>query len=344
MNSSPSAPPLPPVTVLTGFLGSGKTTLLRRALQSPASSGVALLINELGTVSIDDRIVGEVREDTVVLSSGCVCCTVRNDLVRALCDLHLQAARAQIPPLRAVVLETTGLADPTPVVATLARHGLVRTLFRLGPVVSTVDALAAESTWRRHPEALKQVQLADRLVITKCDRSTASDIARLRELLPGTNPLARILRSDDADPLATLLAPVEHTTGRGAIHDAEGAPGDASPHDAGGGVRAFALVAERAVSFASVAAWMSAVAQTSGGRVLRMKGVLHVDDDELPVVVQSVQDVVFPVTSLPAWHRDGRHSRMVVITRGMSPLETTALRQGLTGVLGPTARVIPYGF
>jgi G3E family GTPase len=184
-----------PITVLTGFLGSGKTTLLNRLLSGPALSTALVVVNELGEIPLDHELVREAREDVLVLASGCVCCSVRGDLVRVLCEQYVAAAYGRIPPFNRVFVETTGLADPTPILATLARDPELGRGYRLASVIATVDAVLGPRTLAAHEEAGKQVALADRLVITKVDLAREDEIASIEAEVRALNPYAPLLRA-----------------------------------------------------------------------------------------------------------------------------------------------------
>ena len=209
--STPSSPESPvPVNVLTGFLGSGKTTLLRRLLRSPGLSRTVVLINEFGEIGLDHLLVESVDESIVVLQNGCICCSIRDDLKSALRGLLSRRDRSELPVFDRVVIETTGLADPGPILYTLAGEPVVRHHFRLDNVITTVDAVNALLHLSRNPEGIKQVAAADRLVITKTDLASPSQAAAVFEALRRLNASADVVDAVDADPdrlLATL--PVE---------------------------------------------------------------------------------------------------------------------------------------
>lgn len=333
-------PPTIPVTILTGFLGSGKTTLLRHVLADPNTHDTAVLVNEFGEVALDHHLVKEVRDDLVVLGAGCVCCSVRNDLMRSLCELHGKAERREIPRFARVIVETTGLADPAPIVRTVAKNGVVRALFHLSAVVTTVDACLGEQTLARQTESVAQAAVADRLVVTKIDLASAELIARLDGRLAALNPLATrtyaaqgrvgsdiLLEPAKAHP---LLGPVaEHETdGHG---HAEGAHGD--------DLHSFCETIDGALDYNAFAFWLSMMTQIYGENLLRVKGILHVTDDPLPVVVESVQHVVYPVRTLGAWPVEPRMSTVVAITRGL-PLEMVqAIQRSLRTLSGGAVRV-----
>ena len=183
-----------PMTVLTGYLGSGKTTLLKRLLADPAMSGTAVIINEFGAEGLDDALIEKTDEDTVLLPSGCVCCTVRGDLVAALAKLHKQSMWGEIPPMRRIVLETTGLADPTPIVHTLMTDESVYRIYQLDGVVTTVDAEHGLAELDRAFEPAKQIAIADRIVMTKTDLVAPAIVERLEGRVRALNRAAEILR------------------------------------------------------------------------------------------------------------------------------------------------------
>ncbi|MCW5830976.1 MAG: GTP-binding protein [Labilithrix sp.] len=331
---SPGVPPPPtvPVTILTGFLGSGKTTLLKHLLADPAARDTAVLINEFGAIALDHELVKTVREDLVVLASGCVCCSVRDDLTRALCELHVKAERGEIPRFARVVLETTGLADPTPIVGTIAKNGLLRSCFHLSAVVTTVDACLGDRTLSAQPEAVKQAAVADRLVITKADLADTPTLSRLERRLAAINPLAPRSRARRGVVHADALlgeAPA-HPIVAGAALDAQ-EHGHAHPPEEphGPDLLSFAELVEGPIDYRGFALWLSMMTQVHGEHLLRVKGILHVDDDPRPVVVQSVQHVVYPVTSLPTWPFEPRASKVVGITRGLDRAMVDAIRESL---------------
>jgi G3E family GTPase len=334
-----------PVTVLTGFLGSGKTTLLRHLLADPATHDTAVLVNEFGDVALDHHFIREVRENLIVLESGCICCSIRNDLVRALCELHVKAQRGEIPRFSRVILETTGLADPTPIVGTIAKNGLVRSCFHLASVVTAVDGCLGLRTLSREPESIKQAALADELLVTKTDVADVATIEQLERRLRELNPLAPITRAErGVAPRDVLLrrAPdhVEHL-------DAQEAERGGHPHEphadhdhahAGEAhLDAFSETIAEPLAYPKFALWLSMMTQFHGEHLLRVKGILHVTDDPLPVVVQSVQHVVYPVVSLSAWPFEPKASRLVVITRGLDPSMVAPIRTSLRALAGDEA-------
>ncbi|MBU7572090.1 MAG: CobW family GTP-binding protein [Hydrogenophaga sp.] len=308
-----------PVTVLTGFLGSGKTTLLNRLLRAPGMHGTAVVINEFGAVGLDHDLVDHTEENMVLLANGCICCTIRGDLVEAFERLAATPA-AQRGELRHVVLETTGLADPAPILHTLMGDPRLHGTWRLAGVACTVDACHGMATLDQHPEAVKQAAVADRLLLTKTDLQPVPEalMQRLRDI----NPLAEI-RTDAGGALSALQAllvrPAPAFTalpdaGRSDFFPAS-AP-DASRHD--DRIRSHVIVREQPLSREGFFAWLDMIAKMRGDDLLRVKGIVHLDDDpEHPLVIHGVQHLFHPPETLPRWPSDDRRTRIVFITRGI---------------------------
>ncbi len=336
-----------PVNILTGFLGSGKTTLLNRLLRDPAFAHCAVLINEFGEVGIDHHLVESVEGDVVLLQSGCICCTIRGDLAAAIKKLHDQRERGAIPPFTRLLIETTGLADPTPVLATVMHDPVLRHHFRPGNVIATVDAVHAAVQLERHPESRKQIALADRLVLTKTDLSTAGAVARLTGELSRVNPAAPIVVADsrplDADAL--LGQDVFSETGKidevGRWLRAAGQRkyfsrhrGDPNLH---GDIQAFVLEPGDRVDWAVFSLWLSLLLHRHGERVLRVKGLLHVEGAETPVAIHGVQQLMHPPQHLAHWPHGVRRSTVVFIVQGLEPARVAASWRGFQARLADDA-------
>ncbi len=315
-----------PVTVhlLTGFLGSGKTTLLKRLLGEPDLAGTAVLVNEFGEVGLDHLLVEEVDQEVVLLKSGCVCCTIRGDLRDGLERLLGRMRRGEVPPFGRVVVETTGLADPVPIVASFSADPALRYHFRLGRVVTVVDAVNGLANLARHPEALKQAALADRLVISKEDLAGSAG-GELRARLRALNPTAT-LHGAGAEGPGALLEPDAAGKGEeaGRWFAAAAAAAAASPveephrhaHRDGGEPATFCLTSAEPVDWAVFGLWLSMLLNRHGGEILRLKGLLRVRGEERPVVIQGVQHLVHPPQHLDAWPGGEPVTRLVVIGRG----------------------------
>ena len=289
-----------PLHVLTGFLGSGKTTLLNRMLREPALRNSAVLINEIGAIAIDHHLVQETTRgsaiDVVVLKGGCTCCTVRGDLVDALRELCARRADGTVPPFGRVILETTGLADPAPVLFTLAADPVLRHRFAAGAVLVTVDAV--------HPEAVKQVAVADRLIVTKRDIASQDDVARLTAALARLNPAAEILDAQALNALEPLLAmrPALDTS----AHNLGNQPAPQADHT--NDIAALALTLDRPIEWSPFAVWLSLLLHAHGGNVLRFKALLD---------VAGWSGLIHPPLHLAAWPAGSRQSRIVIIAQDL---------------------------
>jgi G3E family GTPase len=323
-----------PVTLLTGFLGAGKTTLLNRLLRDPALADTAVLINEFGEIGIDHLLVEHLDEDAVLLASGCLCCTIRGDIARALRDLDGRG-RA----FRRVVIETTGLADPAPILHTLLRDPMLRARFRLDGVVTVVDAVAGPANLDAQEEARRQVAVADRLVISKAD---LADPAPLAARLAALNPVAPILdvrtvRAEallDAGPFALDgKAPGAAGWIEAAGHAHHHHHHDPNRHDAR--IRALCLRYETPLKWEGVASYLEMLAMTQGERLLRVKALLNLAGEPGPVVLHGVQHSFHPPERLAAWPEgDDRASRFVFILRDLDP---DVVERGLAAFLDAAA-------
>lgn len=303
-----------PLTVLTGFLGAGKTTLLRDALSRAELTDTAVIINELGEVSIDHLIVRSVNDRVAVLGSGCVCCALLDELSTTLVDLLERAARGEVPAPRRVIVETTGMADPSPIVTTLSDDPRVSERFRLDGVLTVVDAEHGAAQLARHPEARQQVIAADHVVINKVDRADEAQITALEESVRALNPLATTDRATQgalspARWTGALRRPLRHADLAALTLQRPAARHSQS-------VRSFAIELDGPVRWTSFSLWLSLLTQMNGEGLLRFKALLHVKGEGLPVVVHAVGHVVYPAEMLAAWPDEGRQTRMVFIAQG----------------------------
>jgi G3E family GTPase len=311
---------LTPVNVLTGFLGSGKTTLLQRLLRSPRLDRTAVLINEFGEVGLDHLLVQRVDEAVVLLESGCICCTIRGDLNGALRGLLDRRDRAEIPAFDRVVIETTGLADPGPILYTLLNEPVLQHHFRLGNVITTVDAVNAELHLSKNPEGIKQVAAADHLLVTKTDLATDEQIAAVRAVLAQVNPSAQVRDAVDepldVDGLLDVRPPKSAATfvlaGASAMTDTLNALRRHSQD-----IASFSLVLDEPLDWTAFGVWLSLLLHRYGDDVLRVKGILSVQGSAAPVFINAVQHVVHPPQHLESWPTEDRRSRIVFITRGV---------------------------
>ena len=315
------SPDFTAVNLLTGFLGAGKTTLLQRLLADPALADAAVLINEFGEIGLDHHLLERIDETTVLLQSGCLCCTIRGELADAMRGLHEKRERGQVAPFRRLVIESTGLADPFPILTTLHADPVLRHHYRPGNVVCAVDA-AVGALHLARAEAVKQVAAADRIVLTKTDIAPPAETGRVLGIVRAINPAAPVVRAaEDALDADMLLArdAVSLAWGKtdaGFVPDAH-AGRHAHDRNRHGEVRAFALVLDRPLDWTAFGVWLSMLLHAHGGRVLRVKGILNVGDGEPPVAVHGVQHLVHPPVHMREWPDGDRRSRLVFITDGM---------------------------
>jgi G3E family GTPase len=323
-----------PVVLLTGFLGSGKTSLLSTLLRDPAMAGCAVLINEVGEIGLDHLLVQQLSEEITLLESGCLCCTVRGDLARSLRDLFMRRLRREIKALDHIVIETSGLADPAPIIHTLMRDFFLAERFRLEGVIATVDVRNVHWQLGQHAEAVKQVAMADRIVLTKCDLADGLQIVEAEERVAALNPAAQCWHSEPGKVPAGLLEGMSLYDTQGRTADVSRWLGEAALlEQARLRARAGVFVAPAALHdesvstyllrFAEPFAWgdfsraMDTLQSVVGDRILRMKGLLAVRGEEQPRVVHAVQHERYPDSSLPAWPDEDHESRLVFIVRDL---------------------------
>ena len=310
-----------PVTLFTGFLGSGKTTLLNRILADPQFSDSAVIINEFGAISIDHLLVATPRENMFVLESGCVCCTVQGELVDTLVGLLRERGTDGVPAFRRVLVETTGLADPIPLLEVLAAHPAIPVYFALHSVVTLVDGVNALEQLQEFRESRRQVAVADRILISKTDLADAESLAALALKLGELNTDAPRLNIDPRSVDPRALFGVEYfdvAQGRGDVNDwlrdGGAARGGFVAHT--GNVQSFSIRHDAPVTRAGRVLWLDLLAGLKGRDLLRVKGVFNVEGE--PVAVHAVQRIVHEPVPLPAWPDGERASRIVFITRGIA--------------------------
>ena len=341
----------PPVSIITGYLGSGKTTLLNHLLRDPGMARAAVIINEFGEVALDHLLVATPNENTVLLANGCLCCTIRGDLVETLSSLLARRGAGGIPAFDRVLVETTGLADPVPVLRTLASEETIAPRLRPGAVITMVDGVNGEGQLDDCPESLKQAAVADCLLVSKTDIAAPSALGRLRKRLARINPGAQVLDAVRgavapgllfgtalADPAAEREV-VERWLNEEAyakVEPVRGRHGDR--------IRAFAVRHEEPVTGAGLAAWLNLMATLKGANLLRVKGIINVAGS--PVVVHVVQSVIHEPLTLESWPSADRSSRIVFITRdlGRAEIEATLPALGLNAKRRAGAAIDPAAY
>ncbi|NLS07275.1 GTP-binding protein [Rhizobium sp. P32RR-XVIII] len=327
-----------PVILVTGFLGSGKTTLLNALLRHPQMADTAVVVNEFGEISIDHLVIESAIENTVVLENGCICCTVRGDLVDTLGNLKQQVARGEVPAFSRVVIETTGLAEPAAIIQTLVTDPMLAGEFRLGLVVTTVDAQHGFGEIERFEEAVEQIAAADLLLVTKSDLVVKAALQTLTEKVTAINPAAvrRLTVQGNLDPdwFMTMVPPVddeEETLRRWSEtlstfeHEHRGHHEHDHGHDydhhhfhgAASGIETFSLELDRPLPADIAMEWLDGLLSLRGTDILRLKGVLALEGRDGPVLIQCVQHTAYPPVALDRWPDGPGRTQLVFITRGI---------------------------
>lgn len=298
-----------PVTLLTGYLGSGKTTRLNAILKDSRFADAAVIVNELGDIGLDHLLVAKSEDNIVLLNSGCLCCSVLHTFKDTLADLIERRGRGDIPPFARVFIETTGLADPAPILQCLLRDSFVSHFYRLDQVVTTVDAVLGEATLVKHAEAAKQIAVADTIIVTKTDLTGDACPPGLAARLRALNPAAKV----------TLVSPGAVPDFGRAAECREVPATDPSDHGHDHAIRAQSFIIDHPVNWSGLAGWMDLVREVFGDSMLRCKGLIEIAETGKPVLVQGVQKVFSPPERLSAWPSDDHRSRLVCITHHVDP-------------------------
>ncbi|OLY44288.1 CobW family GTP-binding protein [Bartonella apis] len=331
------------VTIFTGFLGSGKTTLLNRVLKDPRLTDTAVIVNEFGEVGIDNLLVEQADDGLIELSNGCLCCTMRGQLVDSLASLVDRLQTGRIKRLNRVVIETTGLADPAPILQALLGHPAMVQSFVIDGVITTVDAINGLETLARHKEARNQVAFADRIVLTKTDLvADKKNLEPLTSELGKLNSTAEILYSDAAHcPPSALVnigifdlnkkAPdIKNWLGQQEEHEHHHHHHDVNRHS--DTIHAFSLTHDKPVPYLALEAFIDLLRANHGAQMLRMKGIVELEEDpSRPVVIHGVQTLFHPPVRLSGWPNDRHETRLVMITDG---IDETTVREMFDAFLG----------
>jgi G3E family GTPase len=323
-----------PVTLLTGFLGSGKTTLLRELLRSPQMSDAAVIVNEMGEVGLDHLLLEKGAEDVVLLDSGCLCCTASNGLAETLEDLHYRRLRKEIPQFRRVVIETSGLAEPAPIMHLLLAEPAIVRWYLLDGVVTTVDTLHGVEQLAAHETSRRQAAVADVLILTKTDVASMQDVARMEQALDRINVRATRIRAAQGD------VDSGHLTGLGR-HDANGmtrwlrasGPSGSMDHRHPTDIATFDVEFDGPLSWSEYADWVASLRRLPAAQLLRVKGIVAIGPESRPHVVQGVQHVLGHPAVMAAWPWPDERSRLVFIVQGLTRDDVT---KALAGPAHPT--------
>ena len=346
-----------PVSILTGFLGSGKTTLLSKLIAHKNMENVAVIINEFGEVGIDDALVVKSNEDTILLNNGCLCCTVRGDLVNTMQSLYSQQSNGEIAAFERLVVETTGLADPAPILHTMMADPFLVSKYRLDGVITVVDAHHAMTQFDQQFESVKQAAVADRIVLTKIDVTEEDIVSKVKERLASLNPAAPIIEvvhgvvkpkvlfnaglynplTKTAD-VSRWLKEEAYMNSEGHVYHKMGEHGSGSHHHHHHDVNrhddhihSFAVYFDNPLNWANIAGALDMLAQTHGANILRIKGILNVAEiDDQPVVVHAVQHMFHPPAKIDEWPTEDRRSRLVFIVKDV---EKTNIEDALNSYL-----------
>lgn len=336
-----------PVTLLTGFLGSGKTTLLNQLIRQVPHT--AVIMNEFGEIGLDHQLLQKSAGPLALLAGGCVCCSVQGALSPTLKNLYMAASNGEIPPFERVVIETTGIADPVPIINSLINERWVAARYQLQGVVTTLDAMHGVQQLQQHAEALKQLVVADRLILTKTDLADAAQSAALRQQIAELNPGAPLITAirGEIDPAALLHASPYSPSSqppevaewlREARFRPVGTSLSLNPHPTphtDHRLCSSSLYFEKPLAWPDLYNALRILTENWPKQVLRLKGILHLRGKNLPTVIHGVQDVLYPPATLPAWPDEDRRSRLVIITYDLQQADIEKLLQAFSeAVLG----------
>jgi G3E family GTPase len=329
-----------PVCVLTGFLGSGKTTLLGRLLKSPEFARTAVIINEFGEVGLDHDLIETSDESFVTLQTGCLCCSIRGDLVLTLSDILRRRDKGTVTPFERVVIETSGLADPAPILHAVMSDDALAERLTLAGVVTTVDAVHGVETLERQPESVKQVAVADRLVLTKTD--LVAENPGLADRLAALNPSAPLLPAvfGAIDPARLFDARIWDPARLAALPDEAHQHHGAHGHGHDERIACFALIRARPIPAVALTLFLEVLAEHCGADLLRLKGIVAIaESPDRPAVIHGVQHMFHAPAFLERWPSDDRRSRLVFIARDLPRVFPEALLDAIEAEVRETAQI-----
>ncbi|MET3589099.1 G3E family GTPase [Bartonella silvatica] len=304
-----------PLTLITGFLGSGKTTLLNRMLRDPLLTDCAVIINEFGEISIDHLLVENTTEGIIELSNGCLCCNLRSDLIDTLTDLIHRVQKGALKQLNHIVIETTGMADPAPILQVLLSHPLFIQTLSINSVLATFDTLNTLSILEHYPEIYKQLVLADKIILTKTDLTTSKTFANVLNALQTINPAAQMIDSHSDHCDSGVL--INKTLWDEKENDTHPKPRRTLPphdHIHHWSIRAFSLDCEEPIDYATIEAFLDLLTNVYGTKLLRIKAIIALNDDpQRPLVLHGVQTFFHPPIRLSAWPKGITQTRFIII-------------------------------
>ena len=331
-----------PVTVVTGFLGSGKTTFITRLLQSPELADTAVIVNEFGETDLDHTLIAASSENILQLMNGCICCTIREDLAMELRNLFRLRALGDVPRFNRVLIETTGLADPVPIIHTLMANTELRKVYRMHAVITLVDGLVGQRTLQDQEVSIRQVALADHLLISKADIADTSELESLRAVLGELNPAANIMEiqgvpvaellsvllSDNNYPAKGSVANIENWLGakHSSLGSEQSCESSTDAHKHGSEIQTFSLSLKKEIKLADLVLFFHELVNYQPDKLLRVKGLVAVEGKpDTPVVVHGIRDKVYPLVWLDSWPGTQRESQLVFITDGIEQQQIEAL-------------------
>ena len=321
------------ISVLTGFLGSGKTTILTSLIKQKQMANAAIIINEFGEVGLDHDLIETTDENVIELQNGCICCTIQDDLKTTLLNLLKKMEKGEISPFNHVIIETTGLADPVPIIHTLMTSLDLQRIYSIDGVITVVDSINGESTYNAHEEAVKQTAFADRIILSKTDIADKGTVNSLTKRIKAINPKVTIIKSDKSSlPVLKLLGlndynpqnknwdvikwlEIEKNKSSNHLHD-HNHKHDVNRH--GDDIKTFAMVTSQPVSMTSVNFFLELLMSQMGENILRIKGILNIKGQSSPAVIHGVQHIFHPLEWLEKWPTKDKKSRLVFITKNIN--------------------------